>query len=144
MRSLLDVNVILALIDYDHAFHFRSHEWWENAKGNGWASCPLTENGVVRIMSHPRYADPEEYKPREIISWLTQFSRNSDHEFWPDDLSLTDTEQFNHDHILGPRQITDHYLLALAVSRNAAFVTFDRSISTGAVKNALPGHLLVI
>ena len=144
MRSLLDVNVILALIDFDHVFHARSHDWWNGVNDNGWASCPLTENGVVRIMSRPRYSAPEQYSPKEIINWLTEFIRDTDHEFWPDALSLTDPRLFDHGRILGPRQITDHYLLALAVSHNAIFVTFDQSISTAAVKNALPGNLLVI
>ncbi len=144
MRFLLDINVVIALIDFDHLFHDRSHSWWDLAKHDGWASCPLTENGVVRIMSHPNYGNPESYSVKEIVGWLTSFSGNTDHEFWADDLSLNNPQIFDHGRILGPNQITDLYLLALAVSRNAVFVTFDQTISTAAVRNALPGHLLTI
>lgn len=144
MRALLDVNVILALLDFDHLCHGRAHDWWNLAKTSGWASCPLTENGVVRIMARSGYADPESYSPVEILSWLTQFARDADHEFWPDNLSLTDTTLFNHDRILSPRQITDIYLLAFAASRDAVFVTFDLSVSTDAVKNASRENLLII
>lgn len=142
MRALLDVNVILALLDFDHVSHRVAHEWWNFAKRNGWASCPLTENGVVRIMSRPDYSAPEQYTPKEVIGWLAQFARDTDHEFWPDNVSLIDPGVFVHDRIFGPRQITDLYLLALAVQRDAVFVTFDRSITETPVKDALPEHLL--
>lgn len=144
MRSLLDVNVVIALIDFDHLFHARAHAWWDGAKHDGWSSCPLTENGVVRIMSRPGYGAPESYTPGDVLGWLTEFLSNTDHEFWPDALSLTDPKFFDSDKILGPKQITDQYLLALAASRDGVFVTFDQSINTTAVRNALPGHLLVI
>lgn len=144
MRSLLDVNVILALLDSDHVSHDAAHQWWNTAKAVGWASCPLTENAVVRIMSQPSYSQPDQYSPRDVLNWLTEFATDTNHEFWSDDLSLTDTVQFAHHHILGHRQITDIYLLALAVKRNGALVTFDRSISTDAVRNAKPSHLVTI
>lgn len=57
MRALLDVNVLIALLDADHSLHERATQWWMRHARNGWASCPITQNGCIRIMSHPGYAN---------------------------------------------------------------------------------------
>ena len=57
-QALLDVNVLLALLDSDHIDHDRAHEWLGAEIGSGWASCPITENGFVRVISQPRFPSP--------------------------------------------------------------------------------------
>src|SRR5580692_358973 len=94
MRALLDVNVIIALLDPDHAFHERAHSWWAANIRSGWASCPLTENGVVRIMSNPNYSGTMQFTPADLIGRLRQFAEQSNHEFWPDNVSLRDEKIF--------------------------------------------------
>ncbi|MGD9630325.1 MAG: TA system VapC family ribonuclease toxin [Pyrinomonadaceae bacterium] len=144
MRALLDVNVILALIDFDHVFHSLAHNWWDGVKTEGWASCPLTENGVVRVMSQPNYSAPDNYSVNDVIRWLGEFARGTDHEFWADDISLLDKDHFDANRILGPKQLTDTYLLGLAASRGGRLVTFDQRITPAAVSGASEKNLFVI
>ncbi len=144
MRALLDVNVILALIDVDHIFHKRAHKWWEKARKNGWASCPITENGVVRVVSLPNYSAPDHYSVTDVTGWLKEFARNTDHEFWADDISVLDENRFDAKAILGPKQLTDTYLLGLAASKGCRLVTFDRRVTPAAVPGASERNLLVI
>ena len=68
MRALLDVNLLIALLDPDHVFHERAHDWWEANRSAGWASCPLTENGVVRVMSNPNYSRQLRLTPAAVIN----------------------------------------------------------------------------
>jgi len=141
MRALLDVNVIIALLDPDHAFHERAHDWWAANMKRGWASCPLTENGVVRIMSQPGYSQKTRFTPGELMGRLRQFAGQTDHQFWPDEVSLRDEKIFAADRIHNSRQLTDVYLLALAVAHRGRLVTFDRGIPLSCVHNAMAGNL---
>ena len=144
MRALLDVNVLIALLDASHAFHARAHDWWSAHARSGWASCPLTENGAVRIMSNPAYSKVRRFPPAGIIAALAQFARATDHQFWPDSVSLRDPALFESDRIHGHRQLTDLYLLALATFHGGCLATFDASIPMSAVKTAEPANLLVL
>lgn len=140
MRSLLDVNVLIALLDADHISHRSALAWFsEHAKG-GWASCPITENGCVRIMSHPGY--PNARAVVEIVDRLRAATAHEAHKFWPDTQSLLDEQRIDATRVHGPRQLTDVYLLALAVSNGGRLVTFDASLAAGAVKGAKPQHLV--
>jgi toxin-antitoxin system PIN domain toxin len=141
MRALLDVNMIIALLDPDHAFHERAHAWWAANRKRGWASCPLTENGVVRIMSHPGYSRVTRFVPGDLTGRLRQFAAQSDHEFWPAGISLCDEKIFAADRIHSSGQITDLYLLALAVAQQGRLVTFDRRIPLSGVPNARASNL---
>ena len=141
MRALLDVNVIIALLDADHAFHERAHAWWGANRTRGWASCPLTENGVVRIMSHPGYSQKTRFAAGDLISRLRQFAAQSDHAFWPDGISLRDANVFAVEFIHSSRQLTDLYLLALAVAHQGRLVTFDQSIPLSGVPHATAANL---
>src|SRR3990170_8725955 len=114
LRSLLDVNLIVALLDSKHAFHKRSHSWWASSEKLGWASCPLTENAVVRIMSHPNYDRLHKFSATAVIGQLRDFTQNTDHQFWADDVTILDDSLFDSGRIHGPKQLTDLYLLALA------------------------------
>jgi toxin-antitoxin system PIN domain toxin len=144
MRALLDVNVVIALFDPDHAFHDRAHHWWAANAKHGWASCPITENGAVRIMSHAGYSRNMQFAPGDLISRLCKFASQTDHEFWPDELSIRDETIFVADRLHGSRQITDLYLLALAARHNGRLATFDTGISLSGVRNVKAGNLTVI
>ena len=144
MRALLDINLLIALLDADHVFHERAHAWWAANADRGWASCPLTENGVVRIMCNTGYSRKIRLAPSELIRRLASFAANSDHEFWADDLSLRDKAHFVADRIHGSRQVTDIYLLGLAASHAARLVSFDASIPVSAVPRAKSRNLVVI
>ena len=142
MRALLDVNVLIALLDADHSLHARATEWFHGHARGGWASCPITENGCVRIMSHPGY--PNALPARAIMERLAEACAHDLHEFWPDDVSLLDAQVADGSHILGPRQITDVYLTALAVRHGGRFVTFDATVARGAAVGATANHVLVL
>lgn len=143
MRHLLDINVLIALMDSDHVFHVRAHTWWAGNR-RPWASCPLTENGLLRIMASPHYSTQARFALADLAARLAVFVRGTDHVFWPDSLSLRDSKHFNHASILSSKHLTDFYLLALAVENKGRFVTFDQHIPLPAVLTASPKHLLVI
>jgi len=140
MRALLDVNVLIALLDADHASHRRAREWFHDSARGGWASCPLTQNGCVRIMSHHGY--PNALPVPGVMERLREATAGTHHAFWPDDLSLLDERVADASRIHGPRQLTDLYLLALAVRHGGRFVTFDRTIAISAIRGAEAKHLL--
>lgn len=142
MRALLDVNVLLALMDRAHVHHSSALAWWRNERDEGWASCPLTQNGFVRIACQGRY--PERPTAAQAIEQLRRQLAEPGHEFWPDDISVVETALFDRTYILGPKQISDVYLLALAVKNGGRFVTFDRGIPLRAVRGAEPRHLAVL
>lgn len=144
MRALLDVNFLIALTDIDHIFHEQSFTWFLENKGDGWASCPLTENAFVRITSHPRYSGFDTFTVNDSIFQLKELIRGSDHEFWSDEISLLDGTYFNSGRILGPRQITDIYLLGMATHYGGRLVTFDERIPISTVPSAVPANLVVI
>ncbi len=144
MRALLDVNVLIALMDATHTFHGRAHEWWQVHAVEGWASCPLVENGAVRIMTHPGYSASRRFRPEEILSCLAKFVEATNHEFWHDSISLRDPRLFASDRIHRSQAVTDLYLLALACERGGQLVTFDRGIPLSAVPLAQPGNLCVL
>lgn len=141
-RALLDINVLLALLDRDHVDHQRAREWITGEVRHGWASCALTQNGFVRVISQPRYPSP--VSPFEAIERLRRATRTEHHEFWPCSFSLLDGERVKSSHVHGPRQVTDVYLLALAVGHGGRFVTLDGSIPWSAVPGATQEHLVVL
>ncbi len=142
MRSLLDVKVLLALLDSDHMDHDRARDWLGDEIAGGWASCAITENGFVRIISQPRYPSP--VSPTEAIGLLSRACDSRHHAFWPCDLSVLDARTVDRSRVHGARQVTDAYLLALAVAHGGRFVTFDRSLSLAAVHGATDDHLTVL
>jgi len=142
VRALLDVNLLIALLQPDHVHHESAHRWWSANRSEGWASCPLTQNGFVRIVSQPRY--PKPMSTASALDVLAEQIIDTDHAFWPDDISLLDPGKFDFDHILGPKQLTDIYLLALAIENGGRLATFDRTIPIRAVRGAEPRHLAAI
>ena len=142
MRSLLDVNVLIALLDADHTSHSRARQWFAAHAAAGWASCPITQNGCVRIMAHPGY--PNALPVAAIVERLAEAAADASHTFWPDDVSVLDGTVADASRIHGPRQLTDVYLLALAVAHAGRFVTFDASIAIDAVRGAARKHRVVL
>ena len=142
MRALLDVNVLIALLDADHALHERAFEWFGVHARGGWASCPISQNGCLRIMSHPGYPNP--LPVAAVMERLAAATRSSYHQFWPDDVSLLDPRIADPARIHGPRQLTDLFLLALAIHHGGRFVTFDTAVSLNAIKGAEKKHLLIL
>ena len=142
MRALLDINVLLALLDADHVDHGRARRWIETEIEHGWASCAITENGFVRILSQPRYPSPVE--PAVAIERLSQATASAHHEFWSCSVSLLDAEIVDRSRLHSSRQVTDAYLLALAVAREGRLATFDRSVPLSAVSGAEERHLVVL
>ncbi len=142
MRALLDVNVLLALLDADHVDHRRARHWLSAEIDHGWSSCALTQNGFVRIISQPRYPSP--VSPAEAIRRLRRAAASEHHEFWPCELSLLDERLIDPTRLHGPRQVTDAYLLALAVSHDCRLVTFDGSVPLDSVHGAGKENLVVV
>ena len=142
MRALLDVNVLIGLLDAAHIHHQRASQWLEQSLHHGWASCPLTQNGCLRIMAQPGYQQPQPL--RTLVAMLARSTAAPFHEFWPDDVSLLDAARFEHGHIHSPRQLTDLYLLALAMRHGGRLVTFDRRMPLSAVPGASEEHLVVL
>jgi toxin-antitoxin system PIN domain toxin len=140
VRALFDVNVVIALLDTDHVGHSVATDWFADHLDQGWASCPITENGTARIMASASYPNP--LPVAAILQRLGAAKATEYHRFWPDDASLTDTEVFNHSELLGPKQITDRYLLALAVRNDGRLVTFDQGIRPTAVVGATAEHIV--
>ena len=142
MRALLDVNVLVALLDRQHLAHGSAHAWLARNLATGWASCPLTENGCLRVLTNPRYPAP--VAALDVLTKLAAAKTGGYHQFWADDLTITDAQVFDRDKWRGHQQITDAYLLALAVKHSGRLVTFDAGIGLDIVRDAFPQHLLVL
>jgi toxin-antitoxin system PIN domain toxin len=141
-RALLDINVLLALLDSDHIDHERAHTWLNDEIDAGWASCAITQNGFVRVISQPRYPSP--VSPTQAIEVLEAACETAHHAYWPCDLSILDDRIVDRSRLHGPRQVTDAYLLALARANGGRFATFDQAVPTSAVRGAAEGDLVVI
>jgi len=142
MRALLDVNVLIAVHDPDHIHHARAVTWLAAEIAHGWASCPLTQNGCLRIMSQPGYVNP--VPVAQVMAMLQHSTATPHHAFWPDDLSVLDDGAFDHSKIHGHRQLTDLYLLGLAVKHEGRLVTFDQRMPLSAVRGVRSEHLVVL
>lgn len=133
MTYLLDVNVLIALIDPSHVSHDAAHRWFAATGSASWATCPITENGVLRIVGHPNYPNSPG-SPAAVAPVLMGLRALPGHVFWRDDISLTDTDLVDAAAILLPAQVTDTYLLALAAANGGQLATFDRRLSAKAVR----------
>jgi len=142
-RFLLDVNVLIALLDDAHVFSRRANEWLDAAPRRI-ATCPIVENGVVRIMSSPSYSATHRATPELVAQGLKALAEGLDHEFWPDEVSLLDETLVDFSRLHGHRQVTDAYLLALAVRRGGAIASFDTALPVTAVRGASRKHLLAV
>lgn len=142
MRALFDVNMLLALFDPVHVHHRVAMSWWADNRASGWASCPITQNGFLRIASQLSYTSPMPL-PEAMRTFEAQVAKGGN-EFWPDDLSILDDAHIDHTRLLGPRQLTDVYLLALAVKHGGRLVTLDHSLSFKAARGASEANLVAV
>lgn len=143
MRALLDVNVLIALLDDAHVFSRRANEWLD-AQDRRIATCPIVENGVVRVLSAPAYSATHRATPGQVAEGLRAITEAVDHAFWPDDVSVLDEAAIDFSRLHGHRQITDAYLLALAVRQGGVLATFDAAVPLSAVRGAAKRHLLLL
>ena len=144
--ALLDVNVLLALFDPAHTHHEIAHDWFADNREFGWATCPLTENGFLRTAGRAgTVARASEFVTiPTLVKHLRKFRSSAHHEFWPDDISLLNERLFDAEFTRGRQQLTDIYLLGLAVKRGGRLVTFDQRIPLAAVKGATRAALEVV
>ncbi|MCD7109827.1 PIN domain-containing protein [Rhizobium sp. DKSPLA3] len=131
MIFLLDVNLLIALADEKHAHHDRAKAWFGTDVLDGWATCPITENGLIRILSNSAY-NHSMHHCAEAEAVLSSLRFRGHHHFWADDISLTNHAIFDL-RGLSSKDSTDTYLLGLARSKGGKLATFDRRLSTQAV-----------
>ncbi len=135
---LLDVNVLIALIDPAHVQHDTAHNWFASTGKHSWATCPLTENGVLRIVGHAKYPNSPG-NPAMVVPLMTGLRALPGHVFWADDVSLHDTQTIDQTQLKNSGQLTDTYLLALACAHGGQLATFDARLVTSAVRNGAKG-----
>lgn len=133
MTFLLDVNLLIALIDPTHVAHDLAHQWFAATGAASWATCPLTENGVIRIVGHPRYPNSSG-SPAAVAPLLARVRALPGHVFLTDDFSLLASDLVDTARIATSAQVTDTYLLALAAANVGQLATLDRRLSTTAVR----------
>jgi hypothetical protein len=141
--ALLDVNLLLALFDSEHVHHEIAHDWFADDGSAGWATCSVTESGLVRLLTNPGYVGAV-IRPVEAVERLRAFCASGHHVFWDRSISLRDESLFEPALIRGHRQITDIYLLGLAMAMGGRLATLDHHIPLGAVVGATPDALAVI
>ncbi len=140
--ALYDVSALIALLDEDHARHDSVLSWFIANISEGWASCPLTQNGFLRIVSQPGY--PISISLPDALRRLRNIVSSQSHHFIADDISILDDTLVDTSRISGYRQLTDVYLLALAVAHDARLVTLDTRIPLSTVRGATEERLVVI
>jgi uncharacterized protein len=139
---LLDVNVLIALIDPLHFAHERAHHWFSAKGAIGWATSPITENGALRIVGNPSYSNSAG-APHAVVPSLASVRMHPGHRFWGDDVSLLDSELIDTDRLMTSGQVTDTYLLALAVVHGGQLATFDRRLVPDAVRGGAAALCLI-
>ncbi len=139
---LLDVNVLIALLSTKHTHHVLARAWFEADGNREWLTSPTTENGVVRIMSSRGFSGAG-IAPGSVVESLHSLIQHGKHRFVPDDVTLTDSQAITTPNLLASSQVTDSYLLAVAVKNDAVLATLDRRLSPIAVRNGA-NHILYL
>ncbi|MGA7522738.1 MAG: TA system VapC family ribonuclease toxin [Acidobacteriaceae bacterium] len=138
--TLLDVNVLCGLLSENFAGHVEAQEWFALNSRHGWATCPFTQAGFVRLMTHPS-ASASPISAAQALEVLAENLQHPRHEFWPDDLGVAEALARWRSHLKGHQQITDAYLLALSLHHKGRLVTFDRGLIAFA-STARVAHLI--
>lgn len=142
MTFLLDVNVLIALIDPGHVQHASAHDWFGRDGMSSWATCPITENGVLRIVGHAKYPNTPG-NPAAVVPLLRTMRSLDGHVFWSDDISLLDEGKVDGTRLHNSKQTTDSYLLALAQAHAGQLATFDRRLVVTAVHHGAGALCLI-
>ncbi len=142
MVKLLDTNILIALARSEHVVHEKVKHWFKQMGDGAWATCALTESGFVRLMSNPAFFTPAPDVP-EATALLERLKEIPEHHFWTIDLNFRSAAELVGKRLLGHQQVTDAYLLALAISKKGQLVTLDRGIKTLAGPDHA-GHVLVL
>jgi toxin-antitoxin system PIN domain toxin len=139
---LLDVNVLIALVCEGHVAHAKVKRWFRQTGAKRWATCPLTEAGFVRVVSNPRFSEhlPDLNEALEMLRIVTALDG---HRFYPLDLGLLDAVTPVAERLFGHQQVTDAYLLGMAIKSKATLVTLDRGIEDLA-GSEFHSHVLVL
>lgn len=127
MSFLPDVNVLVAMAWPSHVQHTAALRWFEANRSEGWATCPITQSGFVRVSSN-RNVIPEAKTPHEALALLRRIVEQPGHRFWEDDIAIASAREIEPQRLLGYRQVTDAHLLALALRRGGRIATFDRGL----------------
>jgi toxin-antitoxin system PIN domain toxin len=144
MIHLLDVNFLVALFDPQHVNHEASHSWFAGKAIDSWATCPITENGFVRVISDPAYPTIAA-TPKEAMKHLDRFCTTNGHVFWADNISLLKTlSDSSKLRLTGHQQVTDFYLAALAEHNGGKLATFDGSLAKCLAGTELDQNIEVI
>ena len=128
MVRLLDLNLLIALAWPSHLHHPQAHAWFSDKASSGWATCPFTQCGFVRLSSNPRII-PDAVLPQQALALLEEIVAHPHHVFWPDAVPLVGTELISTSLLVGHRQVTDAYLLGLAIHHGGKLATLDQSIA---------------
>ena len=144
MISLPDVHVLVALFDPVHVHHEIAHAWFGENRPLGWATCAETENGLVRVLSHPAYPGRRTTVANAFDLLRTLTDTSDDHHFWPGSTSLRRESRVDTDLLEGHSQITEAYLLLLAVENGGRLVTFDREVPLASVRQAEPEQVVFL
>lgn len=143
MRYLLDVNVWIALLDEAHVHHPHALAFM-TSPALKIASCPLVENGVIRILNLPGYSKFGPVGFDKVSHKLRDICADMDHEFWPDSVSLRTVGMIDWSRVLGHNQITDSYLLALVTANQGCLVTLDHRVTLSTVVGAAAQNLRLL
>jgi len=127
MAFLLDVNVLVALLWTTHEGHLRVQEWFAHNSPKGWATCPFTQAAFVRMSTNPAIF-PNAVKPSEAIEMLKKDLLHPSHRFWKADIGFAEASKPFQERLQGHRQVTDAYLLGLAIHMKGKLATMDRAI----------------
>lgn len=125
---LLDTNLLIALLWSSHEKHDLALRWFTRHRAKGWATCPITQAGFVRIVSNPAFSR-DAVQPRDAVHVLSANTAADDHQFWADDVSVVDAVGFAGIRLVGHQQVTDAYLIGLAIRRGGVLATLDQRIS---------------
>lgn len=141
-RHLLDVNVLIALVDPAHLQHDVAHDWFGRVGHQAFATCPITENGLLRIVGHPKYPNSPG-PPSTVVAALAAIRALPGHAFWADSVSLADHALIHAALLSSHARVTDSYLLALARAHHGRLATLDHKLAAEVVVDGQSALVLI-